>query len=316
VNTSFDLQLLCDEVRPICGNCSRRLVGIKECAFESFVDSTPASFESKSYEGCVVPQPRFPSHGSIRPAMSYYPSDMGTPGESRVLELRLMHHYTSFTCGELPEGRSTQGKQVWSIDIPRLAFHSDLVLNALLGISAMHLFALVPNDRSIAYAGKLYFDRAVRKHRMALSNVDCYTAESLLASATLITHHTWVASHTRTGNEPYELPLQTYYMARGIQSLIDHMWPLRKGSGYLWYIEQPPIEEVDEAGCNNRFLASVQEDLAILSETFREDEVSASDKQVYEKTVLELSSICKFITTARLRQNPRVPTDPRTHAAL
>ena len=209
-----------------------------------------------------------------------------------------MHHYTTSTCAQLPDGHLSQGKHVWAIGIPQLAFHSDLVLSALLGISALHLWALSPNDEHVAHAGRYYFDLAVRNHRLALSNADSHTAESLLATAILITHHTWLAAHCPAPGQPYELPLQTYYMARGIQALIEQMWPSLKGSGYLWYVEQQPIEEVSDEGYENAFLAGVKNDLAALEMTFDDEDVPVSDKEVYQTTVKELISMCKSICTA------------------
>jgi hypothetical protein len=50
---------------------------------------------------------------------------------------------------------------------------------------------------------------------LALNEVDQTSAEAVLATAILTTHRTWLAAHR--DKEPYELYLQTYYMAQGIQ---------------------------------------------------------------------------------------------------
>jgi hypothetical protein len=120
---------------------------------------------------------------------------------------------------QLPDSQLPNGKYVWSKDIPQLAFQSDLVLSALLSMSALHHWALTPNDSRLSFAAKHYFDRAVRQHRIALSNADLQSAEALLATAILITHFSWLASHSVTSNEPYEIPLQAYYMAKGLRLL-------------------------------------------------------------------------------------------------
>lgn len=202
-----------------------------------------------------------------------------------------MHHYTTSTSKELPDGRSRKANYVWSIDIPKLAFQSDLVLSALLGISALHHWALTPDDPQLSYAAGYYFDRAVRNHRKALSEVDQVSAESVLATAILITHHTWLAAHSDMSNAPYELHLQTYYMARGIQILFEQMYPWLSGSGYLWYVERAPVTDIEEITCIDPFVLSSQEDLAKLSATFTEKEVAPADKVIYEKTVTELASL-------------------------
>ena len=206
-----------------------------------------------------------------------------------------MHHYTTSTCRELPDGRSRKANYVWSIDIPKLAFQSDLVLSALLGIAALHHWALTPDDPQLSLAAGYYFDRAIKLHRKALSDVDRESAESVLATAILITHHTWLAAHSNTCNAPYELHLQTYYMARGIQALFEQMCPWLSGSGYLWYIDRTPAIDTEEVACVDPFLLGCQADLAKLAETFNEKEVTPTDKRVYEKTVTELTSMCTAI---------------------
>ena len=187
-------------------------------------------------------------------------------------------------------------KPIWSVDIPQLAFHSDLVLSALLGISALHLSALKPEDQTVAFAARHYFDRAVSQHRLALGNVEDQNAEAILATVILICHHTWLASHSTPSEEPYVLPLQTYYMARGIQVLFDQMWPSLKGSGYLWYVEQEVNMKDGMPSHFDPFLMSLQQDLDALSKTFNEPDVLPEAKEVYDKAVMEITSMCYAVS--------------------
>ncbi|TVY47937.1 hypothetical protein LOCC1_G001618 [Lachnellula occidentalis] len=195
----------------------------------------------------------------------------------------------------MPGSQSSTKSRIWSVDIPQLAFHSDLVLSALLGISALHLSALNPEDQRVAFAAQHYFDRAVSQHRLALGNVEHQDAEAILATAILICHHTWLASNSTPVEEPYVLPLQTYYMARGIQVLFDQMWPSLKGSAYLWYAEQGVGMDDGMPSHFDPFLVGMQQDLDSLSKTFDEPDVSPEAKEVYEKTVMEISFMCYAI---------------------
>lgn len=206
-----------------------------------------------------------------------------------------MHHYSVFTSYQLPDRHDLKGRHIWAIDIPRMAFHSDLVLDSVLGIGAQHLWALTPQDKSLAYSSRFYLDRALSKHQLALANADSYSAESLLASAILITHHTWVAAHSSTSDEPYVLPLQTYYMARGIQSLFDQMFPWLKGSAYLWYAEQQVVEDVSPGACPILFVRTAQEDMAHFSNKIKESNIAVDDNKVYHATLTELASMYSSI---------------------
>lgn len=208
-----------------------------------------------------------------------------------------MHHYSTLTCAQLPDGHELRARQLWAVDIPQRAFKCELVLNAILAISAQHLWALTPNDPSLAVASRSYFDKAIRSHRTELAQPDRQTAESLLATAILLTHHTWVASHSVAPDESYVLPLQTYYMARGIQRLFDQMFPWLKGSGYLWYAEQQPLVNESEVLYRNEFLQSGLEDLDLLSKLFETEDVSVEDQVVYQQTTKELASMYYSIAT-------------------
>ena len=202
-----------------------------------------------------------------------------------------MHHYSTSTCAQLPDGHKLRARQLWAVDIPQRGFKCELVLNAILAIAAQHLWALTPNEPSLAVASRSYFDKAIRLHRMELAQPDQSTAESLLAAAILLTHHTWVASHSIAPDEQYVLPLQTYHMARGIQSLFDQMFPWLKGSGYLWYAEQQTLVDVSDEVCGNEFLESGRKDLDLLSEAFEQSGAKEEDKALYRATVSELASM-------------------------
>jgi hypothetical protein len=98
--------------------------------------------------------------------------------------------------------------------------------------------------------------------------VDKTFAEAVPATAIRITHHTWLAAHS--DKEPYELYLQTYYMAQEIQVLLEQMYPWLAGSGYLCYVEKTPAEDTVEVACIDPFLLSSQEGLASFSATVDE----------------------------------------------
>ncbi len=293
VEKSADRSVQCDEKHPLCGNCSRRFPGLASCDFETFIEVKADKIEKTLRTNRAMERASYPP---LRPSMSIQPTGISTFGGSRVLELRLMHHYITSTSTQLPDAQSTRPKYAWPMDIPRLAFSSDLVLNALLGISALHYSALSPEDPLLFYASGYYFDRAVRNHRLALGNVGERSAESVLATAILITHNTWVSAHTLLASEPYELPLQTYYMARGIAALFQQMWPWLGGSGYLWYVDSMASLDDDTASYDNPFLNSSQADLTTLLEVLKQTDMLPSDIAVYEEITRELSSMCFAIS--------------------
>jgi hypothetical protein len=189
----------------------------------------------------------------------------------------------------------SDSNKIWTDDLPGLGFQSEQVLEAILGISAQHLWALSPRDRSLAHASRYYLDRTILQHKIALERADRSSAESLLATAILITHQVWIAAHSqnREGTR-YSLPLQTYYMARGIVALSDQLFPWLKGSGYLWYLEQSVEGPAVQSGQDICWEGG-RCDLELMAGFLEQANVQEPDMDVYRATLHELDSMHRAI---------------------
>lgn len=75
---------------------------------------------------------------------------------------------------------------VWELDIPQVAFTSDIVLNALFAISAVDLSSRFPEDVEMALASKAYFHKAVTAHRQLVIDDDEESAIPLFLTAVLL----------------------------------------------------------------------------------------------------------------------------------
>ncbi|KAI9731432.1 MAG: hypothetical protein M1818_007822 [Claussenomyces sp. TS43310] len=262
----------CDEKHPVCGNCARRLSGIESCSYDVFISSSASQIHSKL---------------TLRSPSTQIRSGTSSGSASRALELRLLQHYTLFTAQQMPSG----GNKTWAQDLPRLGLQSEPVLDAILGISAQHLWALSPRDRSLAHSSRYYLNRALSQHRIALIHADRCSAESLLAVAILITHQAWTAAHSeKTDGSRYTLPLPTYYMARGIAALSDQLFPWLKESGYFWYVEQS-LELPSALSSEDRCWADGKRDLEFLAAFLKQADVQERDSQVYRAALNELRSM-------------------------
>lgn len=190
------------------------------------------------------------------------------------------------------------GKQIWSVNLPRLGFDCEQVLNGILGVSAQHLWALVPHDRNLAHASRYYLDRAILQHKSALAQADRRSAEGVLAAAILITHQVWTAAHSETKSGGYSLPLQTYYMARGIISLSEQLFPWLKGSEYLWYVE-PGVFISSEESLQQPGWKDGERDLEVLGAFLEQLDLNSSDVAVYKITLDDLRTMQKAIRTGQ-----------------
>ncbi|PKX90772.1 uncharacterized protein P174DRAFT_462939 [Aspergillus novofumigatus IBT 16806] len=113
----------CDEALPSCGLCEKRQL---ECIYPSSaseVDSQPAS--------------------TPREIIDITPKEW--PLSTRMLEMRLMHHYLTKTYHTLHQGKidATHFQTV----IPEMATSHPFLLDSLLALTALHLAFLNPDDK-------------------------------------------------------------------------------------------------------------------------------------------------------------------------
>jgi hypothetical protein len=197
-----------------------------------------------------------------------------------------MHHYTKLTCGQqlLKDMVPILSHPLWEIDIPQMAFSSDIVLNALLAISALNLLSLNPNDRTLALASRSYFDKALTKHRERVPHIESGNAEPLLVAAVLIAHHTWLSAHSSEGGERYGVPWETFCMCEGIAALVERTPTLSK---YTWATRVLKDRSNDYVRHSN-FLKSALEDMKLIMEAVDNEGFDPEDREAIKATTEEI----------------------------
>lgn len=204
-----------------------------------------------------------------------------------------MYHYTKSVHDDLPDHGNALCRDMWDEDIPQAAFGSDLVLSALLAISALHLRNLTPDDPDLTYAAGHYFGQAVRKYRPALAHITEPMAEPLIMTAMIVGYYTWVVSYTPNPGTPYTLPLQSFYLIRGVFDILMEVGGWIKSKNLGWLYEQPPVEDLDHPATTH-FLATYHHDKDRFMKTF-DDSLSREDKEVYVAGVNYITSICNAL---------------------
>ncbi|KAF1953070.1 hypothetical protein CC80DRAFT_478475 [Byssothecium circinans] len=122
----------CDEGQPICGRCVRTRL---KCHY-----------------------PRGQTNPESPPSLSV---GSGTPPSSfDLLDMTLMHHYTTHTCKHLFMGER-QG-QVWQYDVPAFAASNVMLVHGFLAVTALHRARDDPARRD------LYRTRALHHHGVGL----------------------------------------------------------------------------------------------------------------------------------------------------
>ncbi len=204
-----------------------------------------------------------------------------------------MYHYTKSVHADLPDHGNMLCRGMWDLDIPQAAFGSDLIMSALLAISALHLRNLTPDDPDLAYAAGHYFGQAVRRYRPALAHITEPLAEPVIMTAMLIGFYTWLVSWTPSPGTPYVLPLQSLYLIRGVFDILLEVGGWIKSTNLGWLYEQPPVEDIHDPP-TTPFLLSYHLDKERFMKTF-DDSISPEDKGVYIAAVNYITSICNAI---------------------
>jgi hypothetical protein len=204
-----------------------------------------------------------------------------------------MYHYTKTTRDVLPDHGNMLCRGMWDLDVPQTAFGSDLVMSALLAISALHLRFLTPDDPDLTYAAGHYFGQAVRKYRPALAHITEPLAEPVLMTAMIVGYYTWLVSWTPNPGTPYTMPLQSFYLIRGVFDILMEVGPWIKSSNLKWVFVQPPVEDLDDPA-STPFLVTYHLDRERFMKTL-DDSISPEDKAVYVAGINYITSICNAI---------------------
>ncbi|KAK0470088.1 uncharacterized protein EV420DRAFT_1498350 [Desarmillaria tabescens] len=138
----------CDEEFPICKNCTRR--GIECIWTNTSQHDSAAPGTSSNTHAASTSYKNPPSIISRRTSA----------GSFDMLDLELLHHYTTATSPSLASDPATAG--VWRTIVPKIAFGSknQYLLHAILAISALHAHHADPTAGSYAVAANDYYLQA------------------------------------------------------------------------------------------------------------------------------------------------------------
>ena len=174
-----------------------------------------------------------------------------------VLDLELLHHYTTSTYGTLPSGATPDEHQLWQIQVVQLGFHHEFLLRGILAVAALHLAYLQntkPRRESSSGSGRsretlllrasAHQSIAVRLFYEALNHVQASNCTAIFAFSCIIVALTFAtpkgattaadgddddrnnttSSPAAVGGVQKEI-LDWFYMVRGCNSVLQTQWP-------------------------------------------------------------------------------------------
>ncbi|PNH39427.1 hypothetical protein VD0004_g7446 [Verticillium dahliae] len=281
-------KIKCDEVHPRCGNCLKHGVA---CDFQNpdivedlvatasapspaapapastTVSAADASTPASSPTIPSLSDLKTPSQGVTSPALSFAtplytmpstPTISTKSPTNRLLELRLMHQYTSMTSRTLVVN-SPITDDIWQNTVPRLAFSgANYLADAMLAVAALHLRSFNPDDKDLARASHSYMASSLSAYCASLNEgINESNAEALFLTATLIAFQSSASrifirddANPADPSSVYTLPLSWFHAFQGVKTVVASSWPWLRSSGIVIpIIDSQPVLQLDLDGC-------------------------------------------------------------------
>jgi hypothetical protein len=241
----------CDEQQPNCANCVKQ--------------GTPCEYrKTKSREGSTgSPLPANSGYTPVStdggvfeptiPALPVTPvQDVMTPN---VLQLRLLHHYTTVTAQSL--GADTEAHGVYATVVVQTAFEYPFLLHVLLALAAVHFSRLSEtSSEAIEYAliGSRHHDIALAAFQASVRDIDESNFKAVLMFAGVLFPYS-CASTVDSGHDvghAFDSLLSNFSLTRRVRPMVSSFYDAMKASvleklipkdvqGIDWLTQEPPI---------------------------------------------------------------------------
>jgi hypothetical protein len=270
----------------------------KSCQFPNLVNgrlpnipstlSRNGSQGSSSLLSTVPPQ----NETAIAPS-ALYPSEVGIVAWD---DLELLHHYLTVTSTTLASRNDL--RQMWQIQIPKMALKQKLLMHSLLGVTALHIASSRPESQSS------YIERAIRHHNIALREYSCQlhsmtreNSASLFVCATLIVIFALNLAMSRPQEEPMgpmEEILGIFTLLRGVPFVLGETWSWIRES------EVEPMFRGREVDDTIILADDIANSVALLEERNQLSSNEYSDADTYARAIQELKVYFKLLSSKDL----------------
>ncbi len=272
----------------MCGSCKRHQLS---CSYECHCAKT-------------APIAKAPGQANDNPFTSVSSTETLNNPESkkrRLLELRLLHHYTTkmsrtfnLTGPGPDEGDLTDP---WISDLPILAFDNDALLNIMCAIAALHTVNCNPRDLEAINVYRNYLDFALQEHSNDVAHLTKTNADAACLTSSLIRVAGFAVLQERP-LVPYTPPVQWLQMTRGAGNVFNAAWGFIEdddSSIALRMVKKTPILKDSEA----LFQESSRQGLLYLLHGTRTEHTleawSTGIEEAYSSTLSYIGSVQSFI---------------------
>jgi Fungal specific transcription factor domain len=195
--------------------------------------------------------------------------------QRRLLELFLLHHYTTVVSNTFPSADNEPSVGVLSNYIIDVAFDHPFLLNSIFALAALHLVYLErqpcspstssrvdrlsdilssktgkPCQITPAHAHRIYFNISAKQQREALANISSKNSNALWITTIVLSLQTFAFAKNEPRNEPntetYSLPLHWLRMTRGMMEIESALKLFTRPLSILDFITPVNPEHTDQ----------------------------------------------------------------------
>ena len=154
---------------------------------------------------------------------------LSTKANLNLVDMKLFHHYCTVVCSTITTSQ-VSAPEVWSKDVPELAFDHPYLMHSLLAFSASHLSRSEPGLEQYVYSHRL---DALRLLREAVLDISEENADALIASALVLIMDS--LANTSSNNPAISAkmsPSTWIFHVKGAATILTAVWPLSEKSRF------------------------------------------------------------------------------------
>ena len=308
----------CDELHPVCTNCSRHQV---PCEYnDPFVRNTNGDAGLYKENNSGSSSSANPSlHGPESPYTELEDIDQAFDAdERRLLELRLLHHFMTVVTYTFPASYEQFFQDMWNVTAVRIAFDQPFLLSAILAIASLHLVSsaggghhFYAHDKDVlsvarvvdstqislggidhAKAHRIFLNQAVRQQREAISTLSPQNADAIFLSSILLSYQALKLLPDSSSATKYTPPIQWLSMSKSITAVVQASRSLVQNDSVLSMLittESKPDFRDHDSIFNPQFRVPF---LALLDWTsYPEPDFDPEIKHTYEETLAYIGGV-------------------------
>ncbi|KAF9695356.1 hypothetical protein EKO04_006459 [Ascochyta lentis] len=242
----------CDEQQPNCANCVKQGT---PCEYRP-----PKSREGSTGSPLPVVSAYTPSStegGVFEPAARDIPvTPIHDPLALNILQMRLLHHYTTVTAQSL--GADPDAHAVYATVVPQTAFEYPFLLHIILALSALHLSRLQefgPTAVEYALIGGQHHEAALVNFQSTVRDIDESNFKAVLMFAGALFPYSCASSidHNHDVNHAFDTLLSNFSLTRRVRPMVSSFYNAMQTSvlqklipedvkGIDWTTQEPPAD--------------------------------------------------------------------------